>query len=66
MAATIEPTSSRKPANAQEKPIRLKTREEATEYLARHLTPVGHSPRGFPIYAKKDIDALNIVLPEDD
>jgi hypothetical protein len=46
--------------------LRLKTRDDAAKYLANHLTPVGFNPRGYPIYAKKDIDALNIILPDDD
>jgi hypothetical protein len=66
MAATTVTVSRRKPKTREEKPLRLKTRDDATKYLAKHLTPVGYNPRGYPIYAKKDIDALNIILPEDD
>ena len=50
---------------AEPEPIRLKTRKEEREYLAKHLTPVGFGPKGQPLYAKEDIDALNIILPDD-
>ena len=43
----------------------LKSREEARAFLAKHLVPVGCNSKGYPIYAKKDIDALNVVLPEE-
>jgi len=46
-------------------PIRLKTRQEERDYLAKHLKPVGYGPKGQPLYAKEDIDALNIILPDD-
>lgn len=63
---TASTKNRRKPKNREEKPLRFKTLDEASAYLAKHLTPVGHNPRGYPVYAKKDIDALNIILPEDD
>lgn len=46
-------------------PVRLKTRQEERDYLALHLKPVGYGPKGQPLYAKDDIDALNIILPDD-
>ena len=64
--ATAPVRKQRKPKVPPDAPLRLKTLDEASAYLAKHLTPVGHNPRGYPIYAKKDIDALNIILPEDD
>jgi hypothetical protein len=66
MPTTTSPAAPRKPKAREKKPLRLKTRDDAAKYLAAHLTPVGFNPRGYPIYAKKDIDALNIILPEDD
>ena len=47
-------------------PIKLKTWTELREYLAKHLTPVRHGPKGQPIYAQKDLETLNIILPDQD
>jgi hypothetical protein len=67
MATTLHAPlkSGRKNAADESAPLLLKTRQEAREYLAKHLKPVGHGPKGQPLYAKKDIDSLNIILPED-
>lgn len=46
-------------------PLRLKTRAEARDYLKKHLTPVEYGPKGQPIYALEDIQALNVIFPED-
>ena len=46
-------------------PVRLKTRAEVREYLAKHLTPVRRGPKGQPIYAQKDLESLNVLFPED-
>jgi uncharacterized OB-fold protein len=46
-------------------PVRLKTREEVSTYLAKHLKPVRFGPKGQPIYALKDIENLNVLFPED-
>ena len=46
-------------------PIRLRTPDEAEEYLRKHLTPVRYGPNGQPIYAMKDLERLNVIFPED-
>ena len=48
-----------------EKPLHLKTWREAGEYFKKHLTPVRFGPKGQPIYSGADIDALNVILPEE-
>ena len=45
--------------------IRLRTRAEVRDYLAKHLTPVRRGPKGQPIYAQKDLESLNVLFPED-
>ncbi len=65
MPSTLTTVSAPPSGAPKEKPICLKTRREAREYLAKHLKPVGFGPKGQPLYAKKDIDSLNIILPED-
>ena len=47
-------------------PLRLKNTEEVREFLAKHLTPVRWGPKGQPIYAHKDLAALNVIFPEDE
>ena len=51
--------------STEPEPVRLKTRQEERDYLAKHLKPVGYGPRGQPLFAKEDIDALNVILPDD-
>ena len=46
-------------------PVRLRTRTEVRDYLAKHLTPVRRGPKGQPIYAQKDLESLNVLFPED-
>jgi hypothetical protein len=59
--------SHRKPANATDgPPVRLKSWSELEEDLAKHLKPVRRGPKGQPIYAQKDLEALNIILPDQD
>lgn len=62
MTARIPHTHLPKPSA---EPVRLLTRKEEREYLAKHLKPVGFGPKGQPLYAKEDIDALNVILPDD-
>jgi glycyl-tRNA synthetase (class II) len=49
--------------------MRLKTWDEARALFAKHLKPVSHTPKGWPVYAQEEIDALletlNVRLPED-
>ena len=45
--------------------VRLKTWAEARAYFKKHLKPVDYSPKGHPIYSKADIEALNVILPEE-
>ena len=47
------------------KPVRLKTWREAGAYFKKHLIPVRYGPKGQPIYSGADIDALNVILPEE-
>lgn len=47
------------------KPIHLKTWNEAAEYFKKRLTPVEYGPNGQPIYEQAEIEALNVILPED-
>ena len=44
---------------------RLKTWDEVEEYMAKHLKPVGHGPKGQPIYDYKEAAKLNIHYPDD-
>jgi hypothetical protein len=46
-------------------PLRLETREQAREYLRTHLTPIEYGPKGQPIYALADLQALNVIFPDD-
>ncbi len=63
MESVAEKTDVKNPTAKE--PVYLKTSEEVGEYLATHLTPVRWGPKGQPIYALADIEALNIILPED-
>ena len=66
MSTTIKDTRhSTAQTKQQEEPLRLKTHEEVEEYLARHLRPVRFGPKGQPIYALKDMEALNVIFPDD-
>jgi hypothetical protein len=44
----------------------LKTWSELREYLSAHLKPVRRGPKGQPIYAQKDLESLNIILPDEE
>jgi len=46
-------------------PLHLKTRAEAYEYLRKHLKPVEFGPKGQPVYALEEVQALNVIFPED-
>jgi hypothetical protein len=67
-------TLTEKPNNARAKldesgagaPVRLKTWSELREYLAKHLKLVRRGPKGQPIYAQKDLESLNIILPDEE
>lgn len=45
-------------------PVKLRTRQEASDYLAKHVKPVGHSPNGRPIYNYDDLKRLDIQYPD--
>ena len=45
-------------------PVVFKTREEASEYIAKHAKPVGRSPKGRPIYSYEDLKKLDIQYPD--
>jgi len=45
--------------------LRLKTWSEAQAYFKEHLTPVRYGPKGQPLYDLKEIEALNVELPEE-
>ncbi len=45
-------------------PIRLRTWDEYSAYLAKHLKPVRRGPKGQPIYDAKEVSALNIIPPD--
>ena len=47
------------------KRVHLKSWSKAAAYFKTHLIPVEHGPKGQPIYAQTDIDALNVSMPED-
>ena len=47
------------------KRLHLKTWSEAQAYFKKHLTPIRHGPKGQPLYALEDIEALNVILPEE-
>ena len=46
-------------------PLRLKTRAQARAYLEKHLTPIDFGPKGQPIYDLEQMQALNVIFPED-
>lgn len=43
----------------------LKSWEEVALYKAKHLTPVGKTPKGEPIYDYNEVKALKIRLAEE-
>ncbi|HLX62750.1 MAG TPA: hypothetical protein VKX17_15845 [Planctomycetota bacterium] len=47
------------------KRVRIKTWRDAGAYFKKHLKPVRYGPKGQPIYSRKDIDSLNVILPEE-
>ena len=65
MATKTAPFPKQRPMPLESEPLRLTTRKAEREYLALHLKPVGYGPKGQPLYAKEDIDALNVILPDD-
>ena len=65
MPSTILKPKKPRAEKAKESPLRLKTRAEAREYLSKHLMPVDHGPKGQPIYSLEEIQALNVIFPED-
>ncbi|HLX62386.1 MAG TPA: hypothetical protein VKX17_14005 [Planctomycetota bacterium] len=68
MAATLVNASPGAPRK-RPKQIRTKSWAEAKEFFAKHLTPISRTPKGWPVYAQKDIDELveelNVILPEE-
>ena len=62
-------TTTQHDAPAGDSWVRIKSWDEVDEIFAKHLTPVKYSPKGWPICALRDIDALcdklHIRLPED-
>jgi hypothetical protein len=65
MQTLAKKTDNSRAAKMAKPPLRLKTRAEARKYLAEHLTPVEYGPKGQPIYALEEIQALNVIFPED-
>ncbi|MCY3020047.1 MAG: hypothetical protein NTW87_13600 [Planctomycetota bacterium] len=44
-------------------PVVLRSREEASAYIAKHAKPIGHSPKGRPIYGYADLKRLDVQYP---
>jgi len=59
------PPDTQAPKTVKGSPLLLRTRKEVREYLAAHLTPVSHGPKGQPIYAHEDLQKLNVILYPD-
>ena len=45
-------------------PVRPKTWDDVRKHLARHLTPVGFSPKGAPIFDYEEEQKLNLAYPD--
>jgi hypothetical protein len=64
MESTTQP--KRSPSGKRHaKRVHLKSWREAGAYFKKHLIPVRHGPKGQPIYSRADIDALDVILPEE-
>ena len=61
---TLLPRRRRRKATKRRVPkaVYVGSRQELREYLASHLTPVDHGPKGQPIYAAQDLMALNVRI----
>jgi hypothetical protein len=61
-------TKARAPRKPRKKalcgPVVLKSREEASRYIAKHAKPVGRSPKGRRIYKYEDLKKLDIQYPD--
>ncbi len=60
----MKTANQQRPASERAQPIRLRTWDEYSAYLAEHLKPVRRGPKGQPIYDAKEVAALNIILPD--
>jgi len=47
-----------------QRPVVLRTREEAAAYIAKHAKPVKRSPKARPIYDYADLGKLDIQYPD--
>lgn len=54
--------STKAPTKKPAKPVVLKNWDEVSAYLAKKLKPVGHGPKGQPIYDDDEVKALNIQM----
>ena len=64
-AAEQPPVSKTQTDEVCAEPVRLKTRAEVRDYLAKHLIPVRFGPKGQPFYSQQDLESLNVIFPDD-
>jgi hypothetical protein len=65
MITTLPESDKAKLSSSPRPRIVFKTWDDAMDYFAIHLKPIGHGPKGQAIYSRKDMDALNVQLPVD-
>ena len=69
VADSKQPVSNHAGNHRTKTRVQLKTWNAASEIFAKHLKPVSNTPKGWPVYAQEEInalvDSLNICLPEE-